>query len=84
MGVNRVMKKYLINVWSEETYRKVFTASSKEEAESRLKAQLPANLRKVHADIVLKNDKSSDYLIRQTEIVLKRLKSSKIEDVSPK
>ena len=57
---------------------------SKEEAESRLKAQLPANLRKVHADIVLKNDKSSDYLIRQTEIVLKRLKSSKIEDVSPK
>ena len=27
------MKKYLVNVWSEETYRKVFTASSKEEAE---------------------------------------------------
>ena len=27
------MKKYLINVWDENTYRKVFKANSKEEAE---------------------------------------------------
>ena len=27
------MKKYLVNVWSEETYKKVFKANSKEEAE---------------------------------------------------
>ena len=27
------MKKYLINVWDENTYKKVFKANSKEEAE---------------------------------------------------
>ena len=27
------MKKYRVDVWSEETYKKVFTANSKEEAE---------------------------------------------------
>ena len=50
---------------------------SKEEAEYRLNAQLPADFRKEHADIILKNDKSTDYLIRQTEEVLKRLKKLK-------
>ena len=47
---------------------------SKEEANSRLKAQLSADFRKEYADEVLNNEKSSDDLIRQTEELIKRLK----------
>ncbi len=51
---------------------------SKEEAESRLASQISADCRKEHADIILNNDKSSEDLIRQTEVVLKRLNPSKV------
>ena len=32
--------KYLVNVWSEETYKKVFTANSKEEAEEKAREEI--------------------------------------------
>ena len=34
------MKKYLVNVWSEETYKKVFKANSKEEAEEKAREEI--------------------------------------------
>ena len=34
------MKKYRVDVWSEETYKKVFTANSKEEAEEKAREEI--------------------------------------------
>jgi len=53
------------------------------EAESRLRSQISAESRKVHADVVLKNNTSSGDLIRQTEEVLRKIKVFKNEVVEP-
>ena len=34
------MKKYLVDIWSEETYKKVFEANSKEEAEEMAREEI--------------------------------------------
>ena len=34
------MKKYLVDVWDENTYKKIFTANSKEEAEEMARKEI--------------------------------------------
>ena len=34
------MKKYLVDIWSEETYKKVFEANSEEEAEEMARKEI--------------------------------------------
>ena len=34
------MKKYLVDIWDENTYKKIFTANSKEEAEEMARTEI--------------------------------------------